>query len=130
MRGIFQHTSNFGAGPSGTENLTPNPWFFVGNQLCEILVGPNFEQYKLIREANLHTKWHRGGTDTIAPFTVCPFCLPIRRRPLGPNPLPCCLNPMSTINLCKKRGSGYSSVAYTPLSGQTAQYSWTPRFEA
>ena len=51
MRGKFWHASNFGAGPSGTENFdTSSPWVLVDNQLCETLVGPNFEQYQLIRE--------------------------------------------------------------------------------
>ena len=51
MRGKFRRTSSFGAGPSDTGNFnTPNPWFLVDNQLCETLVGPNFEQSHLIRD--------------------------------------------------------------------------------
>ena len=41
----------FGAGPSDTENFnTPNPWFLVDKRVRAALVGPNFEQYQLIRE--------------------------------------------------------------------------------
>ena len=51
VRGNFRHTSSFGAGPSDTGNFdTPSLWFLVDNRLCETLVGPNFEQYQLIRD--------------------------------------------------------------------------------
>ena len=59
VRGNFGHNSNFGAGPSDTRGKifvrgkfrhTPNLWFFVDNQLCATLAGPNFEHYQLNRE--------------------------------------------------------------------------------
>ena len=47
--GKIRHTSSVGAGLSNAGNFnTPNPRLLVDNQLCETVVGPNFEQHQLI----------------------------------------------------------------------------------